>query len=78
MLGDDGGDPLVSVSLAISGWILGPEAAIQGFQETSGLFEARLLIVDFLRTGPDEQSVRLELLSQIEKLEGVSRIDWPR
>lgn len=72
LLGDDDGDPLVSVSLAISGWLLGPEAAIQGFQETSGLFEARLLTVDFLRTTPDEQSVRLELLSQIEKLEGVS------
>ncbi|MBL8818803.1 MAG: hypothetical protein JNL58_22430 [Planctomyces sp.] len=71
LLADEQGDPVGAVALAVSGWLLGPESAIQNLQETWGLFEARLLVLDYMQTQPEEHSVRVELLAKIEQQEGV-------
>lgn len=60
------------LALAASGWLLGADETIQNLKETYGLFEARQLVLDYLRTEPLERDVRAELIKRISSLEGVS------
>ena len=64
--------PEASLALAISGWLLGAENAIQNLEETFGLFEARILLSDYLQTTIDQATLRSELTSRIAEQEGVS------
>ncbi|MCA9010486.1 MAG: hypothetical protein KDB01_12105 [Planctomycetaceae bacterium] len=60
------------LALALSGWLMGAEYAVQNLTETLALFEARLLILDFLTTDDDEIEVRRDLVDRVIKQEGVS------
>jgi hypothetical protein len=60
------------LSLALSGWLMGAEYSLQNLPETLSLFEARLLIIDFLTTDEDESDVRRDLVDRLIRLEGVS------
>ncbi|MEZ6042644.1 MAG: hypothetical protein R3C20_19275 [Planctomycetaceae bacterium] len=61
-----------SLALAISGWIIGTENALQNLEESLGLFEARQLVIDYLLSTPSESAYRAELQQRIGDLEGVS------
>ena len=56
------------LSLAYSGWVLGSTNAITDLNTTMRLWEARFLILEFLRSDNPQQ--RDDLIEQIEKLEG--------
>jgi pimeloyl-ACP methyl ester carboxylesterase len=60
------------LAMALSGWLMSAEYSIQNLVETLALFEARLLIIDFLTTDHDEVHVRRDLVDRLIKLEGVS------
>jgi len=64
--------PANKLAMAMSGWLMNAEYSIQNLPETLALFEARLLIVDFLTTDDDEIPVRRDLVDRLIKLEGVS------
>ena len=60
------------VALAMSGWLLGPDNALQSFPEAYGLFQIRALMQDYCRTADDEQDRRNELIGRMRSLEGFS------
>ncbi len=60
------------LAMALSGWLMSAEYSIQNLVETLALFEARLLIIDFLTTDDDEINSRRDLVDRLIKLEGVS------
>ena len=62
--------PEAKVALAASGWMLGANEAIDGFAETSGLFQIRYRLQDYVQTANDEDRLRNELLDEIRALEG--------
>ena len=64
------------LALAYSGWILGSGNAIDKLDLTIKLWEARFLVMEYLRT--ENPTRKAELLSKIEKLEGVGpqHIGW--
>ncbi len=64
--------PDAGIALAVSCWMLGADEAIQSFSETQGLFEARQLVLDYLRTSSDESELRGDLIRRLEDLEGFS------
>ncbi len=72
LAGDDNFAAEKQLAIAASGWLMGADEAIQNLKETYGLFEARQLLLDYLRTTDDEDQVRTELLRRISALEGLS------
>lgn len=60
------------LAMALSGWLMGAEFSIQDLPEVLSLFEARLLINDFLTTEDDEVDVRRDLVDRLIRLEGIS------
>ena len=60
------------LALAVSGWLLGAENSIQNLEEAFGLYDARLLLSDYLQTASEESALRSELLTSIVSQEGVS------
>ena len=64
--------PESRIALAVTGWILGGENAIDEFQTALGLFDARFLVQDFLRSEEGESEERFAILEQLRGLEGYS------
>lgn len=60
------------LALALSGWLMGAEFSIQNVSEAVSLFEARLLVIDFLATKDDENDERRNLADRLIKLEGMN------
>lgn len=58
------------LALAVTGWLLGSDNAIDEFPEAWGLFQIRFLLLDYLRTTEDEASLRDELMERMRGLEG--------
>ena len=69
---DETVSPEEKVALAVSGWLLGPDEAIQQFTDTFGLLQIRRLVRDYVLTEADEQAQRDELLQSIRAQEGFS------
>ena len=74
----DGLDAETGVALALSGWLLGSEGALQTLAEAEGLYQARGLIAEYCRLSESASAERSSIAQQIEKLEGVSpeRLQW--
>ena len=68
---DEKSSPEDLVAMAISGFLLGAENGIRSLQESLILADTRQRILDYLRTNPDELTLRRELADQIARSEGV-------
>lgn len=68
-------DPKLSanekLALALSGWVLGSANAVTDLQLALRLWEARTLVLEFLRTAHDGVNQRQDLLAKLESVEGV-------
>ncbi len=60
------------LSMALSGWLMGAEFSTQTLTEATALFEARLLMIDFLATDETESEARRSLVDRLIKLEGMN------
>lgn len=60
------------LAYVVSAWMLGVEAATEGFTQTYGLFQIRQLILDYLNTDEAESELRTRLWERIRRLEGFS------
>ena len=58
--------PRISSRLAMSGWIVGPEAAAGTLTDASALWKARSLVRDYLRA--EDEGTRAESLSNLQTL----------
>ncbi len=69
------GDPLLKpdekLALALSGWIVGSDNAVTGLDQALRFWQARILVTEYLRTGPDADSERGAILKKMEGLDGV-------
>lgn len=68
---DDTLTPEQKLALAYSGWLLGGDNAIADFEPMTRLWDARFLILDYLRES-ENPFRREELIGQIRGIEGVS------
>lgn len=59
------------LALALSGWIVGSENAVTGLDQALRLWQARFLVMDYLRSGPAADAERIAILKKLETLEGV-------
>ena len=60
------------IALAVTGWLLGADNAIQDFPEALGLFQTRYWVLDYLQTDELSTTVREQLIGQIRGTEGYS------
>jgi pimeloyl-ACP methyl ester carboxylesterase len=60
------------LALAISGWLLGAEAAFRNLPEALALCEARWIVRDYLTTDPAESDTRSRMTTELQALEGLS------
>lgn len=58
------------VALAVSGWLLGADNAIQGFSECYGLYQIRQLVTDFVGIDPADDVAIGALVRSISAQEG--------
>jgi pimeloyl-ACP methyl ester carboxylesterase len=63
-------EPEQRLAWALSGWLLGPGNAIGNLAVTRSLVEVRSRVVEYLRTAPESQQRREELLAEIREMEG--------
>ncbi|MCA8996986.1 MAG: hypothetical protein KDA80_08370 [Planctomycetaceae bacterium] len=69
--GDDGLSARQKLALAYSGWLVGPDQAFLDLDEAMKLWEARFLVLEYLRT--DRNPARdQEILEQLESVESLS------
>lgn len=59
------------LALAYSGWLLGGSGAVVNLEETIRLWDARFLVLDFLRSQDDPYREE-ELLKELDAIEGMS------
>lgn len=69
---DDSTSAESRLALAVTGWILGPEDALDDFEAAVGLMNVRHLLVDYLLTSPDQSAERTRLVEKIRQQEGYS------
>jgi poly(3-hydroxybutyrate) depolymerase len=62
--------PDEKLALALSGWVVGTDHAVTEIDEALRLWQARILMLDYLRSGADGAD-RKPILERLEKLEGV-------
>jgi predicted esterase len=58
------------LSLAISGWILGNGSATENIGVAVSLVDVRRLVLEYLRTEPEDQATRDRILMQLSSYEG--------
>ena len=68
--GDDTLSPKQKLALAYSGWVLGSARAVTEFDTAVRLWDARFLVLEYLRAGTIRQ--RDDLYRQLELLEGIN------
>ena len=61
--------PQQKIALAISGWLLGSNRAINNLAVAESLFDVRDLVFEYLNTQPEQQQRRDEILTQLEQFE---------
>jgi pimeloyl-ACP methyl ester carboxylesterase len=59
------------LALAISGWVVGSAHAVTELDQALALWQARRLVLDYLRTPEDGVAARQDLLGQLGKQEGI-------
>jgi pimeloyl-ACP methyl ester carboxylesterase len=59
------------LALALSGWVVGSDNATTDLPQAIALWQARSLVIDYLRSQTDNDIDRSELLEQLRLLEGV-------
>jgi len=69
---DDGLDAESKIALAVSGWMLGSDNALQSFTECYGLFQIRQTITDFVAAESSDTITRSTLIQHIQEQEGYS------
>lgn len=69
---DNATPPQSSLSLAVSGWLLGADNAIEGFAESHGLFQVRQSIADFVALDESDEIARSALTRRMARMEGFS------
>jgi len=68
---DDGLNPRQKLALACSGWLLGADAALVDLDEAIRLWDARFLVLEYLRTDKDPRRDR-EILEDLRKIESLN------
>jgi pimeloyl-ACP methyl ester carboxylesterase len=63
--------PEEKLALALSGWILGSAHAITEIDQALRLWQARFLLLDYLRSANDAEGERREILGKLINLEGI-------
>lgn len=63
--------PEEKLALAISGWVTGSAAAVTELDAALRFWQARFLIMDYLRTPPEDETGRRTILTKLEALEGI-------
>lgn len=61
--------PQQKMALAISGWLLGSNQAINNLAVAESLFDVRDLVFEYLNTQPDQEFRRVEILKELEQFE---------
>jgi pimeloyl-ACP methyl ester carboxylesterase len=61
--------PAEKLALALSGWVVGSEHAVTEIDQALRFWQARYLILDYLRTDPDAQVERKSILEKLAALE---------
>jgi poly(3-hydroxybutyrate) depolymerase len=59
------------LALALSGWVVGSENAVTELDQALRFWQARFLILDYLRTAHDAETERRDIRGRIEALEGL-------
>jgi len=59
-----------SLALAVSGWMLGADDAVQGFAECHGLFQIRRSVADFVALDESDEITRSGLARRMQTMEG--------
>lgn len=62
-------EPREKLALAYSGWVLGPADAITELEQAVGLWDARHLVQEYLRSAHPHDQVNL--LSELKRIEGI-------
>ncbi len=63
--------PEEKLALALSGWVVGSPNAVTEIDEAQRLWQARFLLLDYLRSEPDADGERRTVLERLESLEGI-------
>ncbi|MFN0052531.1 MAG: hypothetical protein ACKV0T_10075 [Planctomycetales bacterium] len=64
--------PDEKLALALSGWVVGSSNAVPELDQALRLWQARFLVLDYLRTTPDGELERGRIRERLEALEGLS------
>ena len=68
-------DPLLKpeekLALAFSGWVVGSASAVTDIDQALRFWQARSLVLDYLRSAPDADVERKAMYAKLEALEGV-------
>ncbi len=68
-------DPLTKpedkLALAFSGWVVGSQNAVTDLDQALKFWQARYLVLDYLRTASDAEADRKAIFTKLEALEGV-------
>ena len=68
-------DPLLKpkekLALALSGWVVGSANAVTEIDQALRIWQARYLVLDYLRSAPDADVERKAIYAKLEALEGV-------
>ncbi|MCA9085410.1 MAG: alpha/beta hydrolase [Planctomycetaceae bacterium] len=67
---DDTLRPESRCALAITGWLLGEDSAVDSFAQAAGLFRIREVLLEFLQTNDSESLLRDQLIDEIRRQEG--------
>lgn len=70
--------PAEKLALALSGWLVGSAHATTDLSQALNLWQARILLLDYLRTPYDGQVERKAILEKLRSLEdlGAERVAW--
>lgn len=70
-----GSDPQLKpgekLALALSGWVVGSANAITEIDAALRFWQARFLLLDYLRTPPDDETGRKTVLTKLDALDGI-------
>jgi predicted esterase len=71
LAGDAQLKPEEKLALAFSGWISGSAGAVTELDAALRFWQARYLLLEYLRTAPDDETARKTILTKLEALEGI-------
>jgi predicted esterase len=71
LAGDPQLKPDEKLALALSGWVVGSANAVTELNEALRFWQARFLLLDYLRSSRDADTERKAILTKLESLEGI-------